>query len=294
MGVFSLSLVAMQFAQSLARPFRACAVAFVAVAAVLLSHPVNAAKDVPFIAAPDHVTLAMLRVAGVGPRDFLIDLGSGDGKIVLTAAKLFGARALGVEREPERVQKSREYAHAAGIAHKAEFREQDIFTTELAQATVITMTLPADTTQQLRAALLQLEPGTRIVSRDADLGEWRPDRAMTVAVAGKSFGSEKRSRVYLWTVPARVEGLWCGSDELAGARLHIEQKFQDVEGKLLHAGLSHSFKGSFKGAGMRSEKGGDGRADFDLEDGELVLKRGGGGFKAFRGAHFTRATPSGC
>lgn len=252
------------------------------------AHPAVAASDPPSVVTPDHVTLAMLRIANVGPRDYLIDLGSGEGLLGITAAKRFGARVLGVDMIRERVQRSRENARAASIAHKTEFREQDIFKTDLAQASVITMHLAPAANLHLRPALLRLKPGTRVVSHGTDMGEWRPDRVLTVAVPDGGIGHQKLSRVYLWTVPARVQGIWCGRDRFAGVHLQIAQSFQDIDGRLLHKGGAPLFKGSFKGASLQAGKGGDGRVDFELEDGVLVLKRGGGAFKPFRGARFER------
>jgi len=159
--------------------------------------------DVPFVVTPDNVTREMLKLADVKPGDFVIDLGSGDGRIVIVAAKQFGARGLGVEIVPELVAKSRDNARKAGVADRAEFRVQDLFATDLSQATVITMYLLPEVNLQLKPKLLQLKPGTRIVSHDWDLGDWKPDRVVTVAAPDKPIGREKVSRLYLWTVPAR-------------------------------------------------------------------------------------------
>ncbi len=159
--------------------------------------------DVPFIVTPDNVTREMLRLADVKASDFVIDLGSGDGRIVIVAAKQFGARGLGVEIVPELVAKSLENARRAGVADRVEFRVQDLFATDLSQATVITMYLLPEVNLQLRPRLLALKPGTRIVSHDWDMGDWKPDRVVTVEAPDKPIGREKLSRLYLWTVPAR-------------------------------------------------------------------------------------------
>src|SRR5207342_2290340 len=126
----------------------------------------TAQDEVPFITTPDKVTLAMLELAAVGPADHVIDLGSGDGRIVITAAKRFGARGLGVEIVPELVEKSRQSAAAANVTARALFREQDLFKTDLSPASVITLYLLPEVNLQLRPRLLQLHPGTRIVSHD--------------------------------------------------------------------------------------------------------------------------------
>ena len=178
-----------------------------AVAAGLLCAPLARAQaldtDVPFVVTPDNVTREMLKLADVKEGDFVIDLGSGDGRIVIVAAKLFGARGLGVEIVPDLVEKSRNNARRAGVGDRAEFRVQDLFATDLSQATVITMYLLPEVNLQLRPKLLALKPGTRIVSHDWDMGGWKPDRVVTVDVPDKPIGREKRSRLYLWTVPAR-------------------------------------------------------------------------------------------
>ena len=161
-----------------------------------------AQEDVPFITTPDHVTLAMLRLAGVTAEDFVIDLGSGDGRIVITAAKVFGARGQGVEIVPDLVERSRNAARRAGVADRVEFRVQDLFETDLSPATVITMYLLPEVNLQLRPRLRALAPGTRIVSHDWDMGDWRPDRTLVIDVPDKAVGREKSSRLHLWTVRA--------------------------------------------------------------------------------------------
>lgn len=183
-------------------------------------------EEVPFITTPDHVTLAMLELAGVGPRDDLLDLGSGDGRIVITAARRFGARGTGVEIVPELVARSRHAARQAGVSDRTRFLEQDLFLTDLGQATVITMYLLPEVNLKLRPALLALKPGTRIVSHDWDMGDWLPDRTRTLEVPDKAVGREKLSRLHLWTVPARIEGRWCGAP---GESARVAQRHQFVQ-----------------------------------------------------------------
>jgi SAM-dependent methyltransferase len=156
--------------------------------------------DVPFVVTPDNVTREMLKLAGVKASDTVIDLGSGDGRIVIVAARLFGARGLGVEIVPELVEQSRANAKKAGVADRAEFRVQDLFATDLSQATVITMYLLPDVNLLLRPRLQKLKPGTRIVSHDWDMGDWKPDRVITVDAPDKPIGREKKSTLYLWIV----------------------------------------------------------------------------------------------
>jgi tRNA A58 N-methylase Trm61 len=157
-------------------------------------------EEVPFITTPDNVTLEMLKLAGVGPADHVIDLGSGDGRIVITAARRFGASGLGVEIVPDLVRRSRENAKQAGVADRVEFREQDLFETDLSKATVVTLYLLPEVNLQLRPRLQKLKPGTRIVSHDWDMGDWKPDRTITVDAPDKAIGREKSSRIHLWVV----------------------------------------------------------------------------------------------
>jgi len=178
-----------------------------AAATALLLAPAWAARaqtdlDVPFVVTPDHVTRAMLDLAAVKPGDYLIDLGSGDGRIVITAAHQYGARGLGVEIVPDLVAKSRDNARRAGVADRTEFRVQDLFETDLRPATVVTMYLLPEVNMKLRPRLRALRPGTRIVSHDWDLGDWQPERVVTIDVPDKAYGREKLSRLFLWTVRA--------------------------------------------------------------------------------------------
>ncbi len=168
--------------------------------------------EVPFITSPDNVTLEMLRISKVGPRDHVLDLGSGDGRIVILAAKRFGATGLGVEIVSDLVKQSLRSAQVAGVANKVNFLEQDLFKTDLTKASVITMYLLPEVNMQLRPELLKLKPGTRLVSHDWDMGDWQPD---------KKVGLEKSSKVHLWVVPARVDRLWCGTGSARATQLRV-------------------------------------------------------------------------
>jgi SAM-dependent methyltransferase len=202
-------------------PASAAAAAMAFAAALALA----ASEDVPYVVTPDNVTLAMLEAAKVGPSDRVIDLGSGDGRIVIVAAKRFGARGLGVEIVPKLVEESRENARRAGVDSRVQFKEQDLFATDLRDATVITMYLLPEVNLELRPKLLALVPGTRVVSHDWDMGDWKPDRTVTVDAPDKKIGLEKKSRVHLWVVPAQVAGVWCAADK----RLEITQQYQQVK-----------------------------------------------------------------
>lgn len=162
--------------------------------------PVLLDLDVPFVTTPDNVVMKILELAGVGPDDFLLDLGSGDGRIPITAARQTGTRGLGVEIDPQLVWRSKENAKAAKVDHLVDFKVQDLFDTDLSQATVITMYLLPDVNLKLRPALQKLRPGTRIVSHDWDMGDWEPRRKIVVAAPDKKIGRIKESTLMLWVI----------------------------------------------------------------------------------------------
>lgn len=248
------------------------------------SFTLEAAEEVPFITTPDNVSLAMLGIAKVRPEDFVIDLGSGDGRIVILAAKRFGARGLGVEIVPELVQKSRAAAQAARVADRAHFREQDLFKTDLSPASVVTLYLLPEVNLQLRPRLLALRPGTRIVSHDWDMGEWEPDKSVTVDVPDKKIGREKSSRVHLWVVPARIDGSWCGTGRKRGTTLAITQNFQKVRGEVADKDDKRAFDARIEGSVVRVQGG----LAFTFDGVRLKATYAAGKFSPLRNATFAR------
>jgi predicted RNA methylase len=174
-------------------------------------------KDVIWVPTPEALIEQMLNMAKVTADDFVMDLGAGDGRTVIAAAKR-GARALGVEYNPDMVELSNRNAEKAGVTGKARFMKADLFETDLSQATVITMYLLPTINMKLRAKVLDLKPGTRVVSHAFDMNDWEPDE--TANVDGR--------RAYLWIVPAKVAGNW----QLAQGELALQQKFQTIEGTL--------------------------------------------------------------
>ena len=247
-------------------------------------------EEVPFVVSPDNVTLAMLKLANVTADDYVIDLGSGDGRIVIVAAKRFGARGLGVEIVPDLVEKSRAAARAAGVESRARFREQDLFKTDLAPASVVTMYLLPDVNLALRPKLLQLRPGTRVVSHDWDMGDWQPDRTVRVEVPDKPVGLEKASRVHLWIVPARLEGTWCGTGKAKGATLSLAQEFQRVRGELVRGDGRMGFDGRIDGFAARVPK----RFNLFLEGDKLRFQAVEKRFADLQRALFARARGGAC
>ena len=186
---------------------------------------------VPFVVTPDEVVDRMLRIAEVGPEDRLIDLGSGDGRIVIRAAQKYGARATGIEIDPSLVKRSQANAQAAGVADKVIFLAQDLFLADLSGASVITMYLLPEVNLKLRPSLLALAPGTRIVSHDWDMGDWPADETQELRVPEKSVGRDGLSRISLWLVPADARGHWVSELDGHGGRwdFSIGQKFQMLE-----------------------------------------------------------------
>jgi hypothetical protein len=164
----------------------------------------------PYVPSPQSVVSDMLRYAEVGPQDFLIDLGSGDGRIVLTAAKVFGARGFGVEIKDELVRKANEAAHKEGVADRVKFLKQDLFKTDVSPATVITMYLLPDTVNLLKDKFLkELKPGTRIVSHDYPLTGWIPEKYLQMDLEDKvQISGVTTTLIYLYIVPAKVDGKW--------------------------------------------------------------------------------------
>ncbi|HUP31239.1 MAG TPA: class I SAM-dependent methyltransferase [Usitatibacter sp.] len=252
---------------------------------------VAAMEDVPFVVTPDNVTLAMLQLAGVGPQDYVIDLGSGDGRIVILAAKRFSARGLGVEIDPTLVERSRQNARAAGVEGRAIFREQDLFKTDLSPASVITMYLLPEVNLHLRPRILALRPGTRVVSHDWDMGEWKPDKTVVVEAPDKMIGLEKASHVHLWIVPARVDGHWCGTGKARGTALRIEQDFQRFRARMQKAGSDPlELQGSIEGVTLRSPR----NASLRLEGDRLKLQAIAKPYSPHHGGTFARARGPNC
>jgi len=160
--------------------------------------------DVPFVPTPTEVVDEMLRLADVKAGDVLYDLGCGDGRIVIAAAKRFGIRAVGIDIDPVRITESNANAAAAGIDGKVRFIQQDLFEADFKDATVVTMYLLTSVNRRLRPKLLaELKPGTRLVSHSFDMGEWKPDKTSIVTT---SYGDQRV--VYFWVVPANLTGRW--------------------------------------------------------------------------------------
>jgi hypothetical protein len=213
-------------------------------------------KDVVWVPTPDEVVERMLTMAQTKPEDYVIDLGAGDGKIAIAAAKKFGARSMGVEYNPEMVAFAQKNAKAAGVTDKAQIVHGDIFATDFTQATVLTMYLLPSLNMKLRPQILALRPGTRVVTHAFNMEDWEPDESTDV----------DGRRVYLWVVPANIAGRW--SLELSGSSsdklsLNFDQKFQKIEGT--------AYLGSVL-AGLREPRLSGFRISFAYVDGKGVRR----------------------
>lgn len=201
------------------------------------------ASDVPYVPTPMPVVDAMLGMGGVGPDDFLIDLGSGDGRIPIRAATRFGTRGMGVDLDDHLVRTARADAQQQGVQDKVVFAARDLFETDLTGATVVTAYLFNSVNMRLRPRLFeQLRPGARIVSHDFDFGNWQPDQKITIDVPGKAYGPPT-SEIMLWVVPANFAGTWQWTlPGAAGDVRHeakLEQKFQVLDGSVVAQGQRH-------------------------------------------------------
>ena len=185
-------------------------------------------KDVVWVPTHQNLVDRMLDMAGATPADTVIDLGSGDGRTVITAAKR-GIKALGIEYNPDMVALSRKNAEAAGVADRATFVNGDIFQTDFSQATVLTLFLLPDLNRRLRPTILTMKPGTRVVSNTFDMGDWQPDETSNATGECTSY-----CRALKWIVPAKVDGTW----RMGDGELSLAQTYQMLSGTLKTGGTS--------------------------------------------------------
>src|SRR5436853_256082 len=198
----------------------------------------QAGKDVIWVPTPEEVVERMLTMAQVGPNDVVFDLGSGDGRTVIMAAKKFGARAQGIEYNPDMVKLSQDNAQKAGVAERAQFRRADIFATDFSQASVITLYLLPALNMKLRPTILAMKPGTRVVSHSFTMEDWEADEISTM----------DGRRAYFWVVPANVMGTWALDAGGTKTELNLEQTFQKINGTV---NLQASVQGGLREARLR-------------------------------------------
>lgn len=208
--------------------------------------------DAPSVASDLRVVDAMLGLAEIRPDDDVVDLGSGDGRILIAAARSFGARGLGVDIDPAQIALASENAREAGVAGRVAFRREDLFRTEIAQADVLTLYLTQEVNLRLRPRILaRMRPGARVVSHDFTMGEWQWDQRRRVGEA----------TVYLWIVPARIAGAWALSAGGDAVPLTIEQSYQTFTGT---AGDARIEQGRINGDTIRFiANPGNGRRTFE-------------------------------
>jgi precorrin-6B methylase 2 len=238
-------MIAMQFAR---RTGAALCLALFAAAALGQDKPATtefqpevgqSGKDVVWVPTPQALVDKMLDIGRVTAKDYVIDLGSGDGRTVITAAKR-GATAIGIEYNPDMVTLSQRAAAKEGVSARATFMKADLFEADLSKATVITMFLLPDINLKLRPKILDLKPGTRIVSNSFTMGEWQHDRSVQ---ATEKEGCMSYCTAYLWIVPAKVGGTW----KLADGELTLKQTFQMITGTLKAGGRETAVKGQMNG-----------------------------------------------
>ena len=199
-------------------------------------HSGQAGKDVVWVPTPQALVDTMLGMAKVTSADYVIDLGSGDGRTVITAAKR-GVTALGIEYNPDMVALATRAAQKEGVSAKATFKQADIFETDFSKATVITLFLLPSLNLRLRPIILDMKPGTRIVSNTFDMSEWKPDQTVNLTE------DVNWSTAHLWIVPAKVEGTW----KLNNGQVKITQDFQYISGTLTMGNNEMKFTGKLDG-----------------------------------------------
>jgi SAM-dependent methyltransferase len=193
----------MRIQRSLLCSYLASATLFVAAAAAQSPQP-KREPDVPFVPTTEEAVQAMLKLADVKKTDVVYDLGCGDGRIVVAAAKIFGAHAVGIDINPVRIAEARENARKAGVERLVRFEENDLFEADIHEATVVTLFLLSSVNMKLRPKLLQdLKPGTRVVSNTFDMGDWKPEKEATVGDSNEEYVSYLSKNLFLWTIPAK-------------------------------------------------------------------------------------------
>ncbi len=197
------------------------------------------ALDVPYVPTPQEVVDMMLDMVDLKDGDVVWDLGCGDGRMVISAAKRKDIRGVGVDLDPQRIEESNENAKEAGVEEKVSFRVADLFETDFSDATVLTMYLLESVNRKLRPVILRdLAPGSRIVSNTFTMGEWKHDDTKT------SNGDTFPRTIYHWVVPANITGTWNWEMEGESGTIKIDQKFQEFSGTITVGGDTHSFKDS--------------------------------------------------
>ena len=232
----------------------------------------QAGKDVVWVPTPQALVDKMLEMAKVTPKDYVIDLGSGDGRTVITAAKR-GSKALGIEYNPDMVEVSKKAAAKEGVSDKATFMKADLFESDFSQAQVITMFLLPSINLKLRPKILDLKPGTRIVSNSFDMEDWKPDQTEKVE------GCTNWCTAHLWIVPAKVQGTW----KTPQGELALKQTFQNITGTLKNGNVVTPINGKLNGEQI-SFSGGGVQYTGQVQGNTMELNGGGAKISATRAA----------
>ncbi|PZU51231.1 MAG: SAM-dependent methyltransferase [Sphingomonas sp.] len=226
----------------------------------------QAGKDVVWVPTPQALVDRMLDMAKVTPKDYLIDLGSGDGRTVITAAQR-GVRAHGIEYNPDMVALAQRAAKTQGVSSLATFEQADIFESDFSRASVITLFLLPALNVKLRPTLLEMKPGTRIVSNSFDMGDWQPDEEINAGGDCTSWCT-----AYKWVVPARVEGNW----KLASGDLKLSQRYQMLSGELVQGGNSLPISDAKMDGAQITFTAGNQRYTGEVADGAMSGRTSGG------------------
>ena len=228
------------------------------VAALMASAPVQAQTgvgDVVYVPTPQIVVDEMLMMGKVNKSDYLIDLGSGDGRFVITAAKKYGAKALGVDLDTYLLKVANENARKEAVTDRVTFREQNLFETDLSGATVVSTYLLPEMNLKLRSRIMKLKPGTRVVAHDYSMGDWYPDEQKTLVVPEKKVGNPGISYIFYWVVPALAAGKWQSQINVGGKDVAYEfdmvQFFQNIDGDATAGGLRGEMRGKMVGEQVR-------------------------------------------
>ncbi len=243
--------------------------------------------DVIYVPTPQIVVDTMLSMAKVGPKDYLIDLGSGDGRIVITAASKHGASGFGVDLDTYLLKLANQNAQKAGVTGKVHFVEENLFNTDLSKATVISTYLLPEMNLRLRPKIMALKPGTRLVAHDYHFGEWDPDEQRELVVPEKKVGEPGISFIFSYVVPARVPGKWQSLVSIGGRdtplEFNLEQEFQELEGSVEIRDRKVDLRGRLTGEQIRMVAGGrggiarhefNGRVDGGAIKGTLTIGEG--------------------
>ena len=245
-------------------------VCWAALAAAPSSWAQTGKGDVVYVPTPQIVVDEMLGMARISASDYLIDLGSGDGRFVITAAKKFGAKALGVDLDTYLLKLANENARKDNVTDRVTFREQNLFETDISAATVVSTYLLPEMNLKLRSKILKLKPGTRVVAHDYSMGDWYPDEQKTLVVPEKKVGNAGISYIFYWMVPALAAGKWQSTIHVGGKdvpyEFDMEQFFQNIDGDSRAGAVTAEMRGKMTGDQVKFSLTGKGGQKFERHE----------------------------